>query len=200
MDEMLKTLNGLEILYLVCAFAGGLFFFIRLIMQFIGLGDHDGGFDGGLDGGIDGGFDIDAHHVDSDIGFKVLTLQGLTAFFMMFGLVGFALYREVGSGALISVLGATAAGMATVWVIGKLFSSMRKLQSSGTLEPVSAIGGEGTVYLTIPAGGTGKVQVSFKNRFREYDATAQDKQAIKTGERIRVVWADGRTLVVEKID
>ena len=150
MDEVLKTLNGLEIVSLFSAITGGLFFFVRLVMMVVGFGDHDGGLDhdGGFDGDAgfdgDGGGDVDAHHADSDMGFKVLTIQGLTAFFMMFGLVGFALYREIGSGAPISVIGATGAGMATVWVIGKVFSSMRKLQSSGTVDHVSAIGGEGS--------------------------------------------------------
>ena len=201
MDEFFRSLNGLEIFYLFSAITGGLFFIVRVTLQFIGLTDDDmGDFDhgGAMDGAMDDG-GMGDHHVDSDIGFKILTMQGLTAFFMMFGLVGFGLYREFGTGELISMIGGTVAGLATVWVIGKIFSSMKQLQSSGTLENVSAIGGEGTVYLTIPENGTGKVHVSFKNRFREFDAVSQDKKEIKTGERIRVVWADGRTMVVEKI-
>jgi membrane-bound ClpP family serine protease len=195
MSELLSNLNGLEILYLICATTGGLFFAFRMVLLFMGL-DHDGA-DGDILMDTDA---VDAHHTDSDIGFKVLTIQGLTSFFMMFGLVGFALYREIGTGAFISVIGATAAGSATVWVIVKLFTSMKKLQSSGTIDASSAIGGEGTVYLTIPAGGTGLVQVSFQNHFREYDAVSQNKEEIKTGERIRVTWAKGNVLVVEKID
>ena len=198
MSEVLSNLNGLEILYLICATTGGLFFAFRMVLLFMGL-DHDGA--DGLDGDAGMGTDaVDAHHADSDIGFKVLTIQGLTSFFMMFGLVGFALYREMGTGALISVIGATAAGSATVWVIGKLFTSMKKLQSSGTIDASSAVGAEGTVYLTIPAGGTGLVQVSFRNHFREYDAVSQNKEEIKTGERIRVTWVNGSVLVVEKLD
>lgn len=198
MDEIFGNLNTIETFYLVCAATGGSIFFVKLVLQFIG-----GGLD--LDGDASDGVDIDmdaAHtgHIDSDVSFKTLTLHGLSAFFMMFGLVGFALYRASQTGSLISLAGACAAGGATVWVIKKLFEFAAKLQSSGTVENVSTIGAEGKVYLTIPAGGSGRVLVNFKNRFREFDAVNKDKEvALKTGERIKVVWVDGNVLVVEKI-
>ena len=95
---------GWKKFFLICAIVGGLFVLFRLIMQFIGLG-HDGGSD--LDAG---GHDIDGHHADSDIGFKILSLHGLTSFFMMFGLVGLALYRQSRMGVFISMAGAVVAG------------------------------------------------------------------------------------------
>jgi len=210
MTEFLHGLNTLESIYLLCAFVGGLFFIFRLALQFLGViddfhGDIDaGGLDaGGLDaGGIDtGGFEghLDQMHPDSDVGFKLLTLQGLTAFFMMFGLMGYTLYHEMGVGVILSLVGAVAAGLAIVWLMGKVMSFAKKMQSSGTLDNTSAIGGIGKVYLTIPENGTGRVIVNFRNRSREFDATSQDKSEIKTGERIKVVWVDGSVLVVEKV-
>jgi len=188
-------LNGLEIFFLICATTGGILFLVKLIMQFVGA-DHDVDHGDGDIGHADSPSDA---HADSDISFKVLSLHGITSFFMMFGLVGFALYRESRVGALLAILGAMAAGGASVWVIAKLFSTMFKLQSSGTLDIMSTVGTEGKVYLTIPAKGQGAVMVSVKNRLREFDAVSQDKQEIKSGERIRVVWVNGNILVVEKI-
>ena len=66
-------------------------------------------------------FSIDSEHPDSDIGFRMISLQGLSAFFMMFGLVGLALYRQSQVGVIISIVGAVAAGMGSVWVIGITF-------------------------------------------------------------------------------
>ncbi len=195
MGSFFSTLNGLEIFFLVCAVTGGSLFLIKLILQLAG-GDH--GFDHG-DGDIGHGDASTDSHADSDASFKVFSLHGITSFFMMFGLVGFAFYRESHVGAIPSIAGAFAAGSATVWVIAKLFSAMYGLQSSGTLDITSAVGSEGTVYLTIPANGAGAVMVGVKNRTREFNAVAQDKQEIKSGERIRVVWVNGNILVVEKI-
>ncbi len=195
MLDFLNDYNALEKFFFACATVGGVFFFVRLVIQFMGF-DHDVETD--LDSGGDIGHDFE-HHADSDTGFKILTLQGITSFFMMFGLVGLALYRQSHMGSIISVTGGTASGLATVWVINKLFSAARGLQSSGTLDNESTIGGEGKVYLTIPKDGTGSVLVDFKNHHREFDAVSKDRQEIKTGERVKVVWVDGRVLVVERL-
>jgi hypothetical protein len=92
--------TGLELFFLICAITGGGLFLARFVIQLIG------------------GSGIDVGH--ADVSFKLLTLQGLTAFFMMFGLVGFALLRENKTGNGAALFGATAAGMGTVWIISKI--------------------------------------------------------------------------------
>ena len=194
MAAFFTQLNGVEIFFLICAIVGGVFVLIRFVMMLIGL-DHD--MNGG-DLGADG-HSIDGHHADSDTGFKLLSIQGVTSFLMMFGLVGMALYRQSRMGILISMAGAMAAGLAAVWIIARMFALVVKLQSSGTIPIESAVGAQGKVYLSIPAEGTGRVLVSVRNSLREYDAASQDKRPIPTGTPIRVVWVDGNILVVETI-
>ncbi|HWR72270.1 MAG TPA: hypothetical protein VN604_03790 [Nitrospirota bacterium] len=188
---MFSNLAGLEMFFLFCAAVGGFFVLIRLIMQFMGANTD-------TDPTVDAPVDTDVHHTDSDVGFKFLSLQGLTAFFMMFGLTGFALFRQSNMGHLISILGAMAAGFASVWVIGKLFAMVGKLQSSGTIPLKSAIGCEGTVYLNIPANGAGKVLITVSNRLREFDAMGKDGAELKTGTAVRIVSVSGDRLVAEK--
>lgn len=161
----LSDFNGLEIFFLACAIIGGFFVIVKLILQFVG-GDSD------TDVGV--GSDDDTGHIDSDIGFRVLSMHGLSAFFMMFGLVGLAFYRQSQMGEVISIVGAVAAGLVSVWVIRKLFQSAARLQSSGTLRTVDVIGSTGTVYLTIPEKGIGRVSVNFRNRLREFDASEKN--------------------------
>lgn len=185
------AMNGLEQFYTLCAIFGGLFFVIRLGLQFLG-GDHD--FDD------PGRADLHADGRDADLSFKVLSFQSLTAFFMLFGLVGLALYRQSKVGPLWSIAGALAAGIATVWVIGQVFSFMKGLQSSGTMNVQNAVGQEGTVYLTIGPGGTGKARITIQDHLRVFDAVTDKNEEIVTGERIKVVRvAAGSVLVVEKI-
>jgi membrane protein implicated in regulation of membrane protease activity len=193
MDKVFGNFSGLEFFFLACAGLGGILFLLRIVLQLIGAHHDVDSMNSDVD--FDHG---DAAHADSDTSFKILTLQGLTSFFIMFGLAGLALYRQSAAGALFSVLGAGGVGLATVWVIGRIFSSAKKLQSSGTVDTVGAIGSEGTVYTTIPADGTGSVQVIVKNRLREFDAVSHNKEEIRTGERIKVVWVNGNVLVVEK--
>ena len=193
MNTLFEHFNGLETFFLVCAIIGGAFVSIRLVMQLIGIG-HDGG--GDLD---TGGHDFDSHHADSDVGFKVLSLHGLTSFLMMFGLVGLALYRQSRMGTVISIVGAFAAGVVSVWIIKKLFSLILKLQSSGTISIDSTVGAQGRVYLKIPEKGTGRVLVNVNNSLREYEAASSDEKEIHSDTPIRVIWVDGNVLVVERI-
>lgn len=189
MNEIFSQFNGVEIFFLICALVGGLFVILKFMMQFIGM-DHD----------IDaGGHDIDVHHADSDIGFKMLSLHGITSFLMMFGLVGLALYRQNQAGILIAMAGAVVAGFVSVWIIGKLFFLTVRLKSSGTISIDSTVGAQGKVYLAIPEKGTGRVLIKVRNSLREYDAMSNDDKAISTGTPIRVVWVDGNVLVVERI-
>lgn len=176
-------LDGMEAFFAACAVLGGALFLVRLAMMF--TGGHEG--------------DLGDPHPDSDLGFKFLSLQALTAFFMMFGLVGFALIRRNQAGESVAVAGAVGAGLATMWVMSKIFRSMRRLESSGTIEAGAAVGATGTVYLTIPADGTGQVQVTVRGNLCHYDARAKDPVELKTGVPIRVCEViAGNVLVVEK--
>ncbi len=184
--------NGIELFFLICAVIGGFFVGVKLVLQFFG-GDVETDFDTDIEIDQGGG------HVDSDVGFKALSLHSLSSFLMMFGLVGLALYRQSQVGFALSVVGGSVAGVVAVWVIGKLFRAAARLQSSGTLPTSMALGSSGSVYLTIPARGSGRVNVSFQNRLREFDAVSADGQAIPTGTAIKVVQVNGNVLVVEPL-
>ncbi|MDD3310685.1 NfeD family protein [Pseudodesulfovibrio sp.] len=190
----LETLNGLDIFFIVCALVGGIPLAIRFVLQFTGadFGDHasmSADFES-----PDGGTSFDA-----DASLKFLSLHGLTSFLMMFGLVGFALYRQSEAGAAYSLLGATAAGLASFWVISRLFRLLSSMQSSGTLHIGQAVGCKGKVYTTIRPGKTGSVMVTCLGRLREYDASSADGGELKTGTLIRVTEVNGNTLIVVPI-
>lgn len=188
MVKAFADFNGLEIFFLACAVIGGIFVCFKLVSQFMGSD---------ADTDLGGEIDIEGTHIDSDLGFRLLSMHGLSAFFMMFGLVGLALYRQNQAGVMIAMAGAVAAGLLAVWAIGKLFQGASRLQSSGTLKTADAVGSTGTVYLNIPAGGTGMVSLNFRNRQREFDAVEKNGAPVATGTPIRVVAVKAHMLVVE---
>lgn len=192
MVKAFSDFNGLEIFFLACAIIGGFFVIMKLVLQFVGS-DTD------TDIGVDSSTDIDTEHVDSDVGFRLLSIHGLSAFFMMFGLVGLAFYRQSQVGVVTSIVGAVAAGIVSVWVIGKIFQGAVGLQSSGTLKTADAVGSTGTVYLTIPEKGIGRVSLNFRNRLREFDASEKNGTELPTGTPVRVVQVKANLLVVEII-
>jgi membrane protein implicated in regulation of membrane protease activity len=196
------SMTGVDWVFLVSAIVGGCLFLVRLIMMLVGLGHGGVDFSHGDIGGVDlsHGPISGESSGDSDMSFKLLTIQGVTAFFMMFGLVGLAMRRENAIGPGWSVLGALAAGLLAVYIVDRLFALMKRLQSSGTLNMQNAVGQEGLVYLNIPADGLGKVQVAVQGRQMVLEANAEDKMPIKTGERVKVVQVvSGNVMVVKKV-
>lgn len=216
-------MTGIELIYWGATIVGGTLFILRTIMMVVGLEfGHDdyhtpveGDFHGDIHHDIDADHDIhlDADHADhvdhadqadghadSDISFRLLSLQGLTAFFMMFGLVGLALLKA-NMHVISTLVGGGAAGFFSVQLIGLIFEQARHLQSEGTLNIENAIGQAGSVYLTIPGQGTGQVQITVQGTRRILDASSMGEQVIKTGEKVRVTGIMyGSTLVVERIE
>ncbi|MCB0221770.1 MAG: hypothetical protein KDH09_18885 [Chrysiogenetes bacterium] len=192
------NLSGLDQFFALCAAVGGALFVVQLFLQFV-VGHDSDGLDADFDGDVDADFD-DGGHDGADKSFKLLSLQGMTAFFMMFGLVGLALHRQSLTTEPVAVAGGTLAGLGTTWIMGRLFNFMKGMQSSGTMKMSDAIGREGSVYLGIPEGGTGKVQVSVSGHLSTFDAISDNKSAIETGSAVRVVRVvNEHVLVVEPV-
>ncbi|RLD09162.1 MAG: hypothetical protein DRI44_09105 [Chlamydiae bacterium] len=206
MTAFFESLNGIEKIFLICAVIGSTLFLIRTVLFFIGGdadSDVDGDFDGEVDVDIDGDIDVDASdigHIDSMASFHIFSLHGITGFFMMFGLVGLAMSRQSNLTPAIAVGGGLIAGVFTMWLVAKIFMGMKKLQSDGTLNIKNAIGADGTVYLNIPADGTGKVQVVVQESLKIFNAVSANKEKIKTGENVKVINViSGNVLVVRKV-
>lgn len=188
-------LTWIEIIYWASTIIGGTLFILRLIILFAGgdLGEQ------GADSSLDAGGDVlSGNQVDADVSFQLLSVQGLTSFFMMFGLVGLALLKA-GLPVLVTVIGGMVAGLVTVAVTGLIFTQMRRLQTEGTINIQNTIGTDGSVYLTIPKNGTGQVQIIAQGSLKIFDAVSRNRNMIATGEKVQVVGvAGGNTLIVEK--
>ena len=189
-------LTLIEVIYWASTIIGGTLFILRLGMMFFGGGMSDDGLDSALD---DGGTDVYGNHADADASFKLLSLQGLTSFFMMFGLVGLALLRA-NLHELITIVGGILAGLVMVAITGVVFTQMKRLQTEGTINIQNTVGTDGAVYLTIPKNGTGQVQVIVQGSLKIFDAVSANKNQIATGEKVRVTGvSSGNTLIVEKL-
>jgi membrane protein implicated in regulation of membrane protease activity len=183
--------SPLEWFFFGTAILGASFFIIRLILQLSGFIHFDIHTDHDL-------LHTDHDTSDSYDSFKFFTIQNLTAFFMMFGLVGLGMVRSHIHIA-ITLICACFAGVFTVYLLIKILSSVAHLESSGSLDMMNAIGQEGVVYLSIPTDGSGQIQISIQGRMQIFDAICEHGERIETGERVIVLRVvDGYTLSVEK--
>lgn len=181
-------------MFFYSAIGGGALFVIQLILLFLG-GSTDVDLD--LDADVDVGGDVG--HAAADASFKVLSLQGITAFVMMFGLVGWAMRADSKAGPMLSLAAAFAAGVASTWIIGKLFTTFHRLQSKGTLNMKGALGATGQIYLNVEPDKPGKVNITVGNRLLTLDAITEGGAILKTGTPVIVsrVISD-TTVCVEK--
>ncbi len=194
-------METLQTVFLICTIVGGVLFLLRLVLQFMGADTDVGEVPDDIPTDIpDDVPDVDGAMADSDISFRVISFQGIMAFLLMFGVVGLCVPPTTSDDAAKTLILAIGAGVATMVLQAKLMVYLLRLQSSGTLDMRETVGKEGTVYLTIPADGTGKAQIVVQNQLKLFDATSKYKEEIPTGERVRVTEvASGRILVVEKV-
>ena len=175
-----------------------LIFIIQSIATFIGA-DADS-----IDSDIDfDGVDADVPDaVDGGHGMNLLTFRNLVNFCLGFGWTAILLHDQIASGGLLMLV-AILVGAGLVALIMYLFKWVSSMQQSGTINVwKSAVGCQGTVYLTIPGErkGEGKVQITIAGAVREY-AALTDSDTLKTGTPIKVVEViNASTLLVEELN
>lgn len=209
MFEWWESLSLLSKLFYYIAIPSTTILLIQSIMTLIGIGadgDGDMDFDSDMDGDID--FDVDNDfnmEVDGDdalagiVDFRFITIRGIIAFLTMFGWVGAGM-SNAGIHVLITFLSATFAGLTSMFLIGMLFYSISKLQSSGNINYKNAIGQEASVYIPIPSNknGFGKIQLTFSERLIEANAVTEEDHMIATGKSVRIIdMMNPTTFVVE---
>jgi hypothetical protein len=174
------------------AVLGSIVFVIKLIMSF--FSGHHGDIDD-LSWDTSGHDHFPGHH-DNNV-MKWVSLQGIMAFLMGFGWGGLAALHGFGLSPTKSMLVGLVFGATLAGVLGFVLGAMKKLESSGNVNPADALNAEGEVYATVPAAGTGKgkVKVIVKGRQRIYTAFSEGPE-LSTHARIKVVKANADSSVV----
>ena len=192
--DFLKTSDSLETVFLTCALASTVFFFIRVVMMLIGIGGHH----------TDDIFQ--AHHATldhhSDTAFEMLSINTITAFFMMFGWIGLTCYKQFALNSIASIAVAFLGGVLCMLITAYLFKSMKKLASRGSTFTINdTLGLTATVYQKIPENGTGKISLVVGGMTREIDAQSEDHTNIESFKTVKVVRAvSNQAVSVKKMD
>ena len=187
----LEDISGIDVFFAAMAVIGTILFIIYFALVLIG-----GVADGIADAipFLDVNFEMDAEGV-----FHMLTIQGLLSFMMMFGIFGLAV-SQGDYGAMPAIAAGTVTGLASMWMVGKVFQAIAGLETDGTVVHSQALGAKGTVYRTIMPGKSGQVQVEFQSALRTCEAVAEDEtMKIETGKFVVVTGNVAETLVVKPL-
>ena len=186
----------MEMLFAVCAVAGGMIMLCQFALTLLGLGGHhDFGGDHHVDFSTHGGDSGQTDHGSAWF-LGLLSFRSLVAAITFFGLSGLAASSSQAVGVLalpIALFSGLAAMLLVAWLMGVLSS----LKDEGTVRIENAMGATGIVYLTVPqhGGGTGKVTIKIQHRTVEYEAVTSAAEPLATGTPIAVVGVVGPNTV-----
>lgn len=184
MIEWIESLSAVEQTFLGMAVIGGTIYMIQLVIMLIGGVDTTDGV------GIGDTF------AGTDFVFKYFSIQGLTAFFMVGGIVGLYVCSK-GAGVSVAVIAAIVSGFIMAYTLKRFTDMLLKLQSSGNIDLKNAIGVSCSVYQFIPHDGEGKVEINLQGRRLYVKAISSNHDELKTGVRAKVLSVSGGdTLVV----
>lgn len=182
------NMDSVERIYWYIAIAASLIFIIQTVLSFVGT-----------DADIDGDIDLDT---DSSSYFSsIFSFRNLINFLLGFGWTGVAFYRTIGNTALLAAL-AVGVGLLFIFIFFIIMRFMMKLAENNAFDINDAVEKTADVYLTIPAGksGKGKVLVSVKGSVHELSAMTKMPMEIKSGQVVRITSViDNNTLMVEPI-
>jgi hypothetical protein len=117
---------------------------------------------------------------------------------MFFGLGGLYILQSDSDQTSLAIVVGSLTGFGSMYGTGKLFQLFVSLQSDGTIDMDDSIGSVGTIYLRIPDGGVGQIQVESGNAMRTYNAKTEDGQAMATGDFAEVIDVISSTLIVKR--
>lgn len=134
----------------------------------------------------------DAHETVTT--FQWLSVRSLMAFFTLFSWAG-ALYLNHGMPVGLAVGCAMLWGGAALLIVAWLMHALRRLSSSGNLRIATCLGAESTVYLDIPATGTGEIRVLCSGVMTHVKARAAAGVELKAGTPVKVTRIIGTDVV-----
>ena len=191
MESVIEFFNGTGLVttFWYIAIPSTILFSLIMMGSFFGFGDDVDGVDADAD------FD-DVDDIDGD--FPIFTFRNFLAFFTFFSWGGIVAL-DAGTTPGWSIVVGTLSGLFMVGVIISMFFVFNKLRSDNTGKLSDTIGTDGTIHLSIPENGMGKVHVLIKGSHRTEDAISNGGVEIKTGSRVKVTGTSGTNLIVEKV-
>lgn len=168
------------------AIGGTSIYLIKMALSFFGSDDVE--------------MDDPSDALDSDVDFKFFSVQAILMLFLASGWMGivclevlkFDLFQSV----FVSVIFGFIAAFMEVYILAKV----KGLQEVHERNVEEAIGKTGKVYLSIPEGGMGEIQIVFQGSMKNIKAMSKDRKAISAFTEIKVVEVlDGKILIVSPL-
>ena len=135
---------------------------------------------------------------DSDASFSIFTIEGISAFFMGFGFMGWysfsQMHHELRTSLILAVITGIFSMLLFVWFI----SLARKLEHKAPYDVTTLLDKRGKAYVHFSPKGTGRIQIEFNSKLETLDAQNNGEAEIEAFAPIKVVKVENDIIYIEK--
>ena len=203
MEAWWEGLSALNKVFAIFALAFSVTFIVQMIMMVLGLDAHGhdiGGSDIHAVDMHDVGHASDADHGAPGVTLTFLSVRSIMAFGTLFTWAG-TLYLATGTSLILAIVYSVLWGLAGLFGVSFLLYWLLRMQEVGNVPLWKAVGEEGTVYMDIPEGGTGKVRILCGGTICFVNARSRSNRPLLAGTPVKAVGTlDARTLEVEFLE
>ncbi len=175
--------DRLTVIFRYCAIIGTAIFFIKIFLP--------------IDSGSEVGGDFNSADY-SDSSFNFFTVEGVSAFFMTMGWIGWysivKMHYDIAFCTIISLL----SGVISMGLFTYLITQFRKLEHNPKVTLKELEGKKGRSYMNFTPKGIGKIQIEFNSKLDILDAKNNSDEFIKAFEPIKVVKIEDNEIYIEK--
>jgi membrane protein implicated in regulation of membrane protease activity len=145
--------------------------------------------------------DVPDVSVDHGGGTSLFSTKPLTGFFLGFGWGG-GIALDCGMSVPLATLIGLGVGAVLMFLFAWMIRAIYSIQSDGTRRINDAVGGVGTVYVTLPPARAvgGQIMVTVSGRLETLAALSVSNRALPSGEKVKVIGVvDTNTVLVEPL-
>ena len=151
---------------------------------------------------IDSGAEISGDFTnisDTDTSFSLFTIEGILAFFMCFGWVGWIAKQFLNYPTRKVLILAVILGAAAMLFYGWMISKIKKLEHVPNATKEELINKAGKAYMHFPPKGQAKIEIEYNSKLEILDAINNSDIEIQSFEAIKVVKVENDNIYIEKL-
>ena len=175
---------NLELMYLICGVIATAIFVLKVAIPF------------------DSGTEISSDFTDVsdfDSSFNLFTFEGICAFFMSAGWMGWFSKAFLHFNTKLSIITAIVVGAMAIIFYTWLISKVKKLEHVPNANVKELVNKTGKAYMKFAPNGQAKIEIEFNSKLEILDARNNSDVEIQSFEPIKVVKVENDIIYVEKI-
>ena len=175
---------NIELMFLVCGIIATIIFVLKVAIP------------------IDSGTEISGDFTDVsdfDSSFNFFTFEGICAFFMSAGWMGWFSKAFLHYNTKLSILISVVTGLLAIVFYTWLISKIKKLEHVPTADLKELIGKTGKAYMRFIPQGQAKIEIEFNSKLEILDAQNNTDVEIQSFEQIKVVDVKDNVIYIEKV-